>query len=528
MKSQPTEPSRLEKAAAILTPIKSTAGLALATFLLSGPIQTATASSHSDAPLIKQDPQANLTDLYAFVRARPTGERVLVVQVSVRPFSEPGDGAMYEAFSSDARYSIHITNPVTGVEALRYDFQFSPVDSNTGDYKNFDTILRYGRGANIAGNPDAGAIQTIGDAHQNFVQTYTVTMTDTRPKKDIVTRLDRGFRLIVAPPNTGPNITPRYNDANGFAVSGAINRAALDPYTNQATYDLSGGTTVFCGPREDGFYADTPAIFDLLDGRILDNNGTPGFGQDGNGVDGFKGFNTLHYAIVIPLTQLPSYEYTGALQPASTGVGVYASVSRPEMTLRRTTFNNRDSGDWIQVNRLGNPLFNEVLVAIGDKDRYNRTQPNEDKKFFQKYAEKPELAVLVNALYGTSFQTMNRADLVGIFIPDVVRVNTTTNAIRTAGDPGFNRLSFIGGDTVPTNLGAGPAIPSGWPNGRRFGDDVVDIALTALANGPAFAAPLTVVGDNVDTNDQLYNRTFPYAATPHSGLRNQKDSGENN
>lgn len=509
------------------SPLKLAARLACAATLAWGTSPTAYASSHSDAPLIKQDPQANLTDLYAFVRTRPSGERVLVVQVSVRPFSEPGDGAMYEAFSSDARYSIHITSPTTGIAALRYDFQFSPVDSITGDYKNKDTILRYGRGANIGGNPDAGPIQTIGDAHHNFVQTYTVTMTDSRPKKDVVSRLDRGMDLIVAPPNIGPNITPRYNDANGFAISGAATRAALDPYTNQATYDLPGGTTVFCGTREDGFFADTPAIFDLLDGRILDNNGSPGFGQDGNGVDGFKGFNTLHYAIVIPLSQLPSYTYTGALQPESTGVGVYASVSRPEVTLRRTTFNNRDSGDWIQVNRLGNPLFNEVLVAIADKDRYNRTQPNEDKKFFQKYAETPELAALINILYAQNFQTTNRTDLVGIFIPDVLRVNTTTGAIRVAGDAGFNRLSFIGGDTVATNNGTGPVIPSGWPNGRRFGDDVVDIALTALASGPTFST-ITVVGDNADANDQTYNRTFPYAATPHSGLRNRKDSGENN
>lgn len=504
-----------------------TVGIAFAATALVGAVNTVTASSHSDAPLIKQDPQANLTDLYAFIRTRPGGERVLVVQVSVRPFSEPGDGGMYEAFSSDALYSIHITNPVNGVEALRYDFQFSPVDSITGDYKNKNTILRYGRGADIGGMPDVGSIQTIGDAHQNFVQTYEVTSTDSRPRgRDIEDELNETMELIVAPPNVGMNVTPRYNNASGFAISGATTRATLDPYTAQATYDLPGGTTVFCGTREDGFFADTPAIFDLLDGRILDNNGIPGFGQDGGGVDGFKGFNTLHYSIVIPLSQLPSYPYTGALQPASTGVGVYASVSRRANTLRRTTFNNRDNGKWVQVNRLGNPLFNEVLVAIADKDRYNRTVPTEDAEFFQKYAETPELAALINIVFGQNFQTTNRADLVAIFIPDVLRVNTTTGAIPVAGDADFNRLSFIGGDTTPTNAGTGPEIPSGWPNGRRFGDDVVDIALTALASGPSFTT-ITVVGDNADANDAVYNRTFPYAATPHSGTRNRKDSGEN-
>ena len=88
------------------------------------------------------------------------------------------------------------------------------------------------------------------------------------------------------------------------------------------------------------------------------------------------------------------------------------------------------------------------------------------------------------------------------------------------GEAGFNRLSFIGGDTIAN--GAGQQIPAGWPNGRRFGDDAIDIALTAIASGPTFAT-ITVVGDNAAANDQVYNRTFPYAGTPHSGTRNSKD-----
>ena len=481
----------------------------------------ATASSHSDAPLIKLDPQANLTDVYAFIRQRPTGERALVVEVLVHPFSEPGDGVMYEAFSSDALYSIHITDPNTGVESQRYDFQFSPVGAVGGSYKNTNTILRYGRGTEI------GPIVTVGDNRQNFTQSYTVSslISGTR------TVLNGAAPLLVAPPNVGINTTPSYNDANGRAVSGAANRAALDPYTKQTTYDLPTtavptGFTVFCGPREDGFYADTPGIFDLLQSRILDNNGTlsDGLGQDGNGVDGFKGFNVMHYGIVIPLTALPSFSYTGALQPAGSGVGVYASVSRPRTTLRSATAADASSGPFIQVNRLGNPLFNEVLVALAGKDHYNRTSPTVDASTFATYALNPEVAVLINAVYGTSFVTSGRVDLQAVFIPDVIRVNTTTGPTKVAGEAGFNRLSFIGGDTILN--GASQAIPAGWPNGRRFGDDVVDIALTAVASGPSFST-ITVVGDNAAANDQVYNRTFPYAGTPHSGPRNSKDSGPN-
>ncbi len=485
------------------------------------PLPTAVASSHSDAPLIKLDPQANLTDLYAFVRQRPTGERALVVEVLVHPFSEPGDGSMYEAFSSDALYSIHITDPNTGAEVQRYDFQFSPVGAVGGNYKNTNTILRYGRGTEI------GPIVNVGDNRQNFTQTYNVSSVISGTRAS----LNGATTLMVAPPNVGIQTTPAYNDANGRAISGATTRATLDAYTKQTTYDLVTGAvptgfTVFCGPREDGFYADTPGIFDLLQSRILDNNGSlgDGLGQDGNGVDGFKGFNVLHYGIVIPLTALPSFAYTGALQPAGTGVGVYASVSRPRTTLRSATSADVSSGPFIQVNRLGNPLFNEVLVAMAGKDHYNRTSPTVDAATFATYAQNPEIAVLINAVYNTTFQTTGRADLQAVFIPDVLRVNTTTAAVRTPGEAGFNRLSFIGGDTIAN--GAGQQIPSGWPNGRRFGDDVVDIALTAVASGPSFTT-ITVVGDNAAANDQVYNRTFPYAATPHAGARNSKDSGPN-
>jgi hypothetical protein len=499
--------------------VKLAAAAVLATTLCLTQAPNANASSHSDAPLIKLDPQANLSDVYAFIRMRPTGEKVLVVEVNVHPFIEPGDGLMFDAFSPDTLYSVHIANPVTGVDLQRYDFRFSAVDTNKGNYDNTNTILRYGRGADVNGAPDVGGIQAVGDAHHNFVQTYTVSRAIGRgPRVPLTTT-----PLMVAPPNVGPRTTPLYNDANGRPISGATNRAALDPYTAQTTVDVpfkNATFTMFAGPREDSFFADVPAVADLLDGRIL---GTT-LGQAGGGVDGFKGFNVLHYAIVIPLTELPSITYTGALQPESTGVGVYASVSRPRVTLRRAAREDQAIGPFVQVNRLGNPLFNEVLVALADKDNYNRSTPKDDAKNFAKYAQNPEVAFLINAVFGTSFQTTGRADLQAIFIPDVIRVNTTTGAIRTSGDDGFNRLSFIGGDTIAN--GAGTQIPSGWPNGRRFGDDVVDIALTAIASGPTFST-ITVVGDNVPANDATHNRTFPYAATPNSGTRNSKDSGAN-
>jgi hypothetical protein len=474
--------------------MKTTSNLTFLTSILLAGTGIVSASSHSDAPLIKQDPQANLTDVYAFVGTRyndPT-QKVLNVLVSVRPFSEPGDGVIFDRFADDALYSIHLTNPATGAETDRYDFTFSSV---SGGIKNPDTILSYGLGT------AAGAITSIGDAQQNYSQTYRV-----RKNGNTI-----GSSLLVPPPNAGPRTTPGYNGPDGKAKSGATNLAGLDPLTAQAISPITGGVVAWAGPREDGFYADTPGIFDFLNPRIINNDAdaNDGLGQDGNGVDGFKGFNVLTYALQIPIAGLATGAYNDAFGNPHTGVGVYASVSRQRVTIRRTDATNINSGPWIQVNRLANPLFNEALVPLRDKDRYNRTKPTGDASF-STYAQNSELAFLINVvLFGTAngqtpLQTNNRADLVAIMIPDVIRVDTTTAAVPLPGQMGFNRLSLIGGDAL------------GWPNGRRIGDDVVDVALSAIASGPTFTT-ITPVGDNVDSNDQLYNTVFPYLGTPHAG-----------
>ena len=469
---------------------------------------TAGAASHSDAPLIKQDPQANLTDVYAFVGTKynDAREKVLNVVVHVRPFSEPGDGVMYERFADDARYSIHIADPQTGAELVRYDFEFSNVNPQSPPgLKNPNTILSYGNGAQV------GPINNVGDARQNFVQTYDVTK--------VVPKEDKGRRgsatrvandLLTPPPTVGARTTPAYNDASGRAVSGATSFGALDKYTRQTVFGLASGEAVFAGPREDGFFADTPGIFDLLDPRILGG----GLGQAGTGVDGFKGFNVLAYAIQIPLHQLPSLPYQSPFFGPQTGVGVYASVSRRSVTIRPSHREAFSEGPYVQVNRMGNPLFNEVLVALKDKDNYNRRFPTDDAAFAT-YARNPELAGLANTVFGTNFVTTNREDLVAIFIPDVLRVNTGTGPVRLAGQAGFSRFGFIGGDTTA-------GVSGGWPNGRRLGDDVIDIALTAIASGPSYST-ITMVGDNINANDQVYHQVFPYSATPHAGPTNRKD-----
>ncbi len=482
---------------------------AAAILLSAGLLMTTTtsihASSHNDAPLIKLDPQTNLTDVYAFVGTKYDDPSVEVLNViaNVRPFSEPGDGPHYERFSNDAVYSLHVTNPATGATIRRYDFRFSPVDDG---YKNPNTILSYGLGTEV------GPIMQIDDERQNYTQRYTL-----QRQLPGDTALVLVNNHVVAPPNVGGNTTPLYNDDQGRAVSGAMSLSELDAYTQMAITETLEGGAAFAGPRDDGFYADVPGIFDLLNIRILDNNGDlgDGLGQDGNGVDGFKGFNVLTYGIQIPLDQLPEFEYQDPFFGPQMGVGVYASVSRPAVTVREAGNDINSFGDLIQVNRLGNPLFNEALVPFADKDKYNAVKPTDDAQF-STYASNPELALLINTVFGTSFATEDRADLVAVFIPDVLRVSTQTGPVRLPGEEGYSRFGFVGGDTTG-------GVSSGWPNGRRLGDDVIDIALTAVASGPSYD-PITVVGDNAPGNDIAYNNVFPYAATPHSGTFNRKDS----
>jgi hypothetical protein len=479
--------------------------------------QPAWSASHSDAPLSKQDPQTNITDVYAFIGSKydNASQRVLNVVVQVRPFSEPGDGVTYDRFADDALYSIHITHPATGVTQQRYDFRFSSVNALAAPgLKNPNTVLSYGLGT------AAGSIASVGDAQQNFTQTYTVTKVVGGASTVI------GSGLMTPPPNVGLRTTPAYNDpATGMAVSGATTFAQLDSYTRQTVHSLPSGEATFAGSRDDGFYSDIPGIFDLLHPRILGGS----LGQDGGGVDGFKGFNVLSFAIQIPLSGLPSFPYTAPFADlahvlpalgAAQGVGVYASVSRQAVRVLRQTGGPVSSGPWVQVNRMGNPLFNEGLVALKDKDNFNRSSPETDAAKFATYALNPELAGLINFVFGTGFVASGRADLQAVFIPEVLRVDTTTPPVRLAGQAGFSRFGFAGGDT--TTDSSGRVKSSGWPNGRRLGDDVVDIALTAIASGPSYST-VTVVGDNVNANDQLYHQVFPYSGTPHAGTRNRKD-----
>ena len=461
------------------------------------------ASSHMDAPLITLDPSANTTDVYAFV-TRENSVKYLNLALGVYPHEEPGVGPNKYNFDDNVLYQIHVatgSDVAAGRATFSYQFQF------TTSYKNTGTILQ----------SYVGVVQNVNDAAQNLTQTYTVTKVDSRTNRR--TLLGRG----VVPPNNQGIATPFYNqgdNGNNPAKDGVSNAAALDRYTQQSITNLGGGYLSFAGQRDDGFYGDINSIFDLLQLR------SPG--KDSQG-----GFNIHMMALRVPMVELSGDQQI---------VGVYATTSRKSMKVLRDgddrdrdrdrEKNDRHSGDWVQVARQGNPLFNEALVAIEDKDLYSRTDPSKDAKLFKKYALTPELVGVINATLGTTFDGTNRTDIAGIFIPDVIKVDLSTGPARLAGsgpghatnpdDAGFSRLSIFGGDvltsTVQVGFGGG-TVPGGWPNGRRFGDDVIDIAVDALISdlrGPVIVNTYPP-GDGVNANDIGYNKTFPYEGTPQNG-----------
>ena len=469
------------------------------------------ASSHMDAPLITLDPAANTTDVYAFV-SQHDGVKYLTAALSVYPHEEPGVGPNKYNFDDNVRYEIHVaTGKDLAAGRATYTYQF---DFNTA-YKNQGTILQ----------SYLGVIQDVGDAAQNLTQTYTVKRIDRRTRQ--VTTLGSGK----VPPNNQGVATPAYNrDSNGDLVArdGVADSANLDHYTAQTVYSLK-GYRVFAGQREDGFYGDINAIFDLLKLRALSSN--PAIAA--SSFDSQAGFNVHTIVLEIPLTTI------GGDQQVA---GVYATTSRQRVNVLpdddgRGSDRGVMFGEFVQVGRQGNPLFCEALVAIKDKDLYNRTSPTMDAKLFSKYASSPELGALINSIVfagAGGFPTTNRTDLVGIFIPDLIKVDLSTSAARLAGggashpttpdDAGFSRLGIFGGDVLMSKIQdgfGGGKVPGGWPNGRRFGDDVIDIAVTALVNDLRPGSfSLTFVADGIDSaskNDAVYNKVFPYAGTPFNG-----------
>ncbi len=469
----------------------------------------AEASSHREAPAISEDPAVDDTDPYAFVS--PENPTKVVLVGNWFPAEEPSGGPNYFRFSDAARYQINIDNDgQLPVDDIVYEFAFStevqspenPADPTVGTF--------------LAAT---GPITSLDDANYNLRQYFTVTVIVNGQRGEPITRDVSGRRLLSPPNNIGPFSTPNY-----------ANLAA------EAVYDIGNGVRVFAGQRDDPFFLDLGAVFDGLQLRpvtgTLFNDNPARLGTPGGGRDALAGFNVHTIAIEVPVSLL-----TTAGQPI---IGMYTSASRPTMSVLNPDGTQTHSDEFVQVSRLGFPLANELFGSIPTiKDQYNRAEPGGefDREVLLPRVKNPELTNLFKGLFPQAFSNMNlppqdqRVDLVAaIFtgVPnlnmigdnpapaDLLRLNTSLGAAKEPGDEGYSPLGVIAGDAT------------GFPNGRRPWDDIVDIELRVVAGvlykaliapeGPDYdVAPNNLLADGVDVNDLPFLNAFPFLAHPSGG-----------
>jgi hypothetical protein len=226
----------------------------------------------------------------------------------------------------------------------------------------------------------------------------------------------------------------------------------------------------------------------------------------GGGKDFFAGYAVHTFAVQVPIASLDAKSNT---------IGVWASVDRQKITTRggRT----RNSGAFVQVNRLGNPLVNEVIIPTGLKDQWNATQPWQESRY-RKYYESPLLAAAMNQLYKLDVPEQGRDDLVAVLLTGVPKLNLTGPKLADV-----LRLNLgIPVTKNPNRLGVLADDNQGWPNGRRLGDDVIDVAEQAVAG--FLKGKKVPLGDGVNADDRKLLSAFPYVADPQSGFDNTKGS----
>ncbi len=478
-------------------------------------------SSHREAPEISKDPAADNADVYAFVS--PDRPDTVTLISNFVPLQDPPGGPNFFEFGDDVQYSIYIDNDGDGRPEISYVFNFST------RLRNPNTFLY-----------NTGPITSLGSANWNKRQFYSVTRVegdDTTAYGTAreshghkgrnghhvkLTKRVLGRDLACPPCNVGPRSTPNYP---------ALGQAAV--------HSLSGGVKVFAGQRQDGFYVDLGAVFDLGDLRPFQNlHLIPTAAAPG--VDATKTLNIHTIALQVPISELTANRSVPK-NPASKSsvIGVWSAASRRKVRIiEKDNGEPAESGPWVQVSRLGNPLFNEVIVPLGKKDKWNALYPADDKQFVS-HVEHPELAGLLPVLYPGVFPhlkslTKARADLVAILLTgipsgivpgfqnytgpvqaDQLRLNL---AIKPASTP--NRFGLLGGD------------PAGFPNGRRVSDDVVAIELRAIAGvtyalvdksyTPDAAAGLLEQWETTQhttvPGPHRYQTAFPYLGPPLDGF----------
>ena len=475
------------------------------------------ASSHREAPFIAGSPQVDGTDLYMF-RSYETGRQNFVTLIAnYQPFQDPQGGPNFYMFNPNALYEIHIDNNGNGVEDMTFQFKFK----NTSK----DAVLPVGAKAVKIPLINSGTISGVNPSTLNVRETFTVDLvrgdrrsgTRTGPNAGALTNAAGGSATFDKPvDNIGDKV---FGGAGGYAT-----------YAAQHIYNVNvpGCATpakVFVGQRKEPFYIAVGKIFDLFNLNPLG----PEVGGNNNDLEA-KNVSTI--SMEMPISCL-----TTATDPV---IGAYTTASLRQSRLVNgspaTGLNqaSKEGGAWTQVSRLGMPLVNEVIIGLADKDKFNASKPKDDGTFID-YVTNPVLPALIQSLFPTAVAPTNfpRTDLVTVFLKGIDGVNQPKNVVAS-------EMLRLNTNTVPvasagqSPLGVAGGDNAGFPNGRRPGDDVVDIsirvAMGALcvltgatdtlkvgckpADAPAGGLAFT---DGVRKTAVNYGTTFPYLTTPISG-----------
>ncbi|MBF8193668.1 DUF4331 domain-containing protein [Nonomuraea sp. K274] len=426
-----------------------------------------TASSHREAPMIAGDPRNDNTDVYAFVSPDKAGTVTLLANWI--PFQEPQGGPNFYTFDTRSRYNIKIDNNGDAKPDVTYQWMFRDEDK-----RGTDTFLY-----------NNGPVTSLNDPNLLYRQRYTLKRITPHGSRTLISN------GIVAPSNVGPASMPDYGTLRAQSIG-----------------NLPGGGKAFAGQSDEAFFLDL-RVFDLLYGGNLSE-----VGQDTT-----RGYNVNTLSVQVPASDL-AVKGDARRNPV---IGVWSTT-------------DKHNGDkYVQVSRLGNPLVNEVVAPAGLKDAFNALPPEKDADVaaLVKRVTDPEVARLLEGIYGIKAPATPRNDLVEIFLTGIAKANGPIKAdlnsqslnkdaaklrpsemlrlnmsIPPAKDP--NRLGVLAGDL------------QGFPNGRRLGDDVVDIALQAVAGAAQSGKLVAGLTDKVDRNDKPFLQSFPYIPLPSNVALNQR------
>jgi hypothetical protein len=479
------------------------------------------AANHREAPITALDHKADITDVYAFRSYGPGSEPRVTLIMGVDPLLEPANGPTLFPFDPDLLYEIKVDNNNDARADVTFQFRF------TTEFQLpnvFTAVAGFQDGAYAPGGGPLVVppqIKSFDNPGLNLRQTYTVNMI--RGGQSTSIRNEDGSPFFAVPGNAGPR-TMDYRKLYDLA-----------------TYKVGNGVSVFAGTTDDAFWIDLGAAFDTANFRTL-GSGVPGVltaaedaAAQNFASDTVSGYAVNHIAIEVPVRLLTR---TGTVvpptSPAAT-IGVWATTSRRAITIRRSPDPALNLGDWRQVQRMGNPLINELIVGIGFKDRFSMDQPRNDSQFASFFLD-PPIVRIVEALYGGALAVpaAPRNDLLPLVtyaapiaapgtpagpVADLLRLNT---GVPPTDPAQASRLGLLAGDAA------------GFPNGRRVFDDVTDITLRVGVGG-VLAAPFPGfnpdingrLGDGVNVNDAPYNPRFPYVAlAPDGRNRRHVDPGE--